>query len=125
MQFTVNSSAFGLPFATLPAFVARGSWDKGVEGLPKARQGVQRSRRAGPMSASPPATAPVQFVKREKKDLKGKETVSLSSNLCKLFFYPKFAHMIGELLRSEAITQKHKKIRTAIPPGEFLRVNKV
>ena len=56
----MNLSAFGLPFATLPAFVAGGWLDKGVEGLPRRRQGagVQRSKQAGELGLCQPHPRP-------------------------------------------------------------------
>ena len=47
--------------------------------------------------ASPPATALVQFVKGEKKVLKGKEAVSFCLQIyANWIFNPNFAIMIGE-----------------------------
>ena len=97
----MNPSAFGLPFATLAAFVAGGSWDKGVEGL--ARQGKAcKGRNAESwayVSLTPgltPCYSPMHFVN---KNLREERTVKiLNTVFCKLDPLPKkIVLMIGGL----------------------------
>ena len=45
-----------------------------------------------------------------------------SVSLTQLF---QVAASTSQLLRSEAVAQRQKKLRTATPPGKFLRINKV